>query len=148
MIALAFIGWFYDNSVDGRSVHAPIMMAKSHKRALYYTVVWIHIHVCTPQNFIFAKKLWGTYATKTFYVYIAWKSISLCYFILVMMRCFQCSSSSTRCIEHVWRWRLFFQEIFFWKPQEIVSHSLSFQMFLRKSFVFQWRWVSGVLPEF
>ena len=79
-------------SVNGRIVRAPIMMAKSHKRALYYTVVWIHIHVCTPQNFIFAKKLWGTYATKTFYVYIAKKSIFLCYFILVMMSCFQCNS--------------------------------------------------------
>ena len=115
IIALAFIEWFYDNSVDGRSVRAPIMMAKSHKRALYYTVVWIHIHVCTPQNFIFAKKLWGTYATKTFYVYIAKKSISLCYFIFVLTRCFQCSSSSTRCIEHVWRWRLFFARNFLLK---------------------------------
>ena len=67
------------------------MMAKSHKRALYYTVVCVYIHVCTPQNFIFAKKLWGTYATKTFYVYIAKKSIFLCCFILVMMSCFQCN---------------------------------------------------------
>ena len=53
-------------SVNGGIVRAPIMMAKSHKRALYYTVVWIHIHVCTPQNFIFAKKLWGPMPPKHF----------------------------------------------------------------------------------
>ena len=43
IIVLVFIEWFYDNSVDGRNVRAPIMMAKSHKRALYYTVVEIRI---------------------------------------------------------------------------------------------------------
>ena len=32
-------------SVNGRIVRAPIMMAKSHKRALCYTVVWIYTYV-------------------------------------------------------------------------------------------------------
>ena len=136
-------------SVDGRIVRAPIMMAKSHKRALYYTVVEIRIRTYTHRKTLSLQRNYGGPMPPKHFMYILLGSQFL-YVILSWLwwAVFSVALLPQDALSMYEDEDYSLQEIFFWKPQEIVSHSLSFQMFLRKSFVFQWRWVSDVLPEF